>query len=238
MKKTVATILAIIFAFAVLHTVSAAVPQNHVFAETVSAQAGEAITIPVKMENNSGFMGYAITVRYDPAVFMPVAVQCGTMLNGLFNDSIAVADPGSFTVIYSGTSNCTQDGTLFTMTLDVLQSVYSGSYAVAMSFVQSDTFNESWQDVVLQCEPIAVQVSGTAPSTEPETQTSTATSKEPGSVPTTKPFIPPVTEPAPPQTNKTLSQRMTDWLNGLPVALKYMLWIFVRPLAALIALFE
>ena len=225
MKKAISVLLAVILVYALMHSVSAAGQHNHVFAHADSAQAGERITIPVEMENNSGFMGYSITVHYDPAAFTPVSAQRGSMLNGLFNDSISVAEPGSFTVVYSGSANCTQDGTLFSMTLDVLRNANAGAYTVEMTFEQPGTFNESWQDVALQCDPIVVQVSAAESVTEPVT--------EPGPVPE------PETVPAQPKpAQQKLSQRMIDWLNGQPTVFRFLLWILVRPLAAMISLFE
>ncbi len=232
MKKTICFVVVICTLFAAIHTASAQAQANRVYAKTVTADAGKQFTIPVLIENNAGFMGFSVTVTYDAAVFTAVSAQRGSMLNGLFNDSIGVTAEGSFTTVYSGSANCTQDGTLFTVTLNTAEDAVSGDYTILLSYSQADTFNESWKDVVLQCEPITVRLEGAEPPTEPETEPATEPETEPVTEPESK------TEPTPQPSGKTLSQRMLDWLNGLPAVFKYMLWIFVRPLAALISLFE
>lgn len=231
MKNTIAVVMGTIMILALCFSTFASSTGNHVYAQTVTVEAGEDVSIPIRIENNGGFMGFSVMATYDASVFTAVSAQRGTMLNGMFNDSIGVSVAGTFTVVYSGTENCTQDGTLFTVTLNTVGEAVSGEYTIRLSFSQADTFNESWRDVGLHCEPITVQIRGTEPVTELET--------EPATEPATEPVMEPSTEPVLPQpAEKTLSQRMLDWLNGLPAVFKYILWIFVRPLAALISLFE
>ena len=234
MKKTIAIIIGAILILTLCIGSFAGDAENRVYAQAVTVEAGEDVSIPILIENNGGFMGLSVTATYDASVFTAVSAQRGKMLNGLFNDSIGVSAAGTFTVVYSGAGNCTQDGTLFTVTLHTAGEAASGEYTIRLSYSQADTFNESWKDVVLQCEPITVQIRGTEPVTEPVTEPETEPQTEPETEPETEPAI----EPEPKPIEKTLSQRMLDWLNGLPAVFKYMLWIFVRPLAALISLFE
>ena len=86
MKRFISVILAFVMALTVATNVSAV--SDRVYSEPVVCEKGDRITIPVKIEGNSGFMGFAVIVNYDKEVFTPVSVSKGAMLTGIFNDSI------------------------------------------------------------------------------------------------------------------------------------------------------
>ncbi len=138
-------------------TVTVAV-NNIVGGDPVTANAGAAVSIPVKITGNQGMMGFSLNVGYDAAVFTPVSVSAGTMLaGGMLNDSIATAQPGQFKVVWTGSQDATGDGILFTVVFNVSANAI-GAKNIALSYNQADTFNENWDDVVLHCGDIAVTV--------------------------------------------------------------------------------
>lgn len=240
MKKTTAIILSALILMTVAFNAFAADVTNKIYADTVTVEAGEQITIPVKIENNKGFMGFAIIVTYDDGVFTPVSVSKGSMLTGLFNDSIATATDNSFKVVFTGTGNITSDGVLFNAVFDVSDDA-SGKYDIELSYSQQDTFKEGWADAIFNCKEaeVVVTVNGT---TAPET-TVTAPTTEPSTQPdeedTTKPVTEPSTEPSDePDDGKPLSVRMREWVNGLPMPFNIILGIFVIPVALVISIFE
>lgn len=240
MKKTAAVILAVAILMSVMFNVFASDVTNKIYADTVTVEAGEQITISVKIENNKGFMGFAIIVTYDDDAFTPVSVSKGTMLTGMFNDSIATSTDNSFKVVFTGTGDITSDGVLFNAVFDVSDDA-SGKYDIELSYSQQDTFKEGWADVIFNCKQaeVVVTVNGT---TAPET-TVTAPTTEPSTQPdeedTTKPVTEPSTEPSDePDDGKPLSVRMREWVNGLPMPFNIILGIFVIPVALVISIFE
>lgn len=187
MKKSLAIFLSVLVLLTVVCNAFASDTVNRVYADAVTVEAGESVTIPVKIENNSGFMGFAVIVTYDESVFTPVSASKGSLISGLFNDSIETATDNSFKVVYSGTGNVTSDGVLFNLEFDVSKNA-SGKREIGLTYSQPDTFNESWDKVELNCEAIeaVVTVNGTtaAPTTVPET-TVPATTKPVETEPTT-----------------------------------------------------
>jgi|GEM_PF-2277201 len=207
MKKLTVSVLvlSLLFTFTAFASSSA----NRVYADAVTVESGEEITVPVKIENNEGFMGFAVLVTYDQDVFTPVSATKGSIVSGLFNDSIATSKTNTFKVVCSETGNITSDGVLFSLSFDVADGV-SGKYEINLSYSQQDTFNENWDNVIFSCENIEVVVTEngtTAPTTvtttEPSTKEETTT-------------VPAVTEPAvqttvaTPETQVTVTEPATQ----------------------------
>lgn len=160
MKKAISCICGI-FLVACLLSVSITcnaveVSQNRIYAEQVQAVAGEKIIIPIKIAGNSGFMGFAMTIHYDPEVFTPLSVEAGDLLSGLFNDSIGTSQSGGFDVVFTNSADITEDGVLFTVVFQTASEVY-GSKSLNITYSAEDTFNENWDPVELSTEPITVE---------------------------------------------------------------------------------
>ncbi len=244
MKKTAAVVLVIAVIMSAMFTAFASGVTNKVYAETVTVEAGEQITVPIKIKNNDGFMGFAVIVTYDENVFTPVSVSKGTMLTGIINDSIATSADNSFKVVFTGTSDIVSDGILFNAVFNVSDEA-SGKYDIELSYSEPDTFKEGWENAVFNCTgaEVVVTVDGTtAPS--PTTTVPTTEKEEPSTNPdgeetTTKPVTEPSTEPSDePDDGKPLSVRMKEWVNGLPMPFNILLGIFVLPIALIISIFE
>lgn len=124
-----------------------------------TATPGQHITIPVSISNNTGIMGFSISFEYDKNVLTPVSATSGTVINGLFDNSIETSEAGSFDVVWSGTEDCKQNGVLFNITFAVNSSA-SGTTKIDVSYSQADTFNEKWEDVVLDCKDINLSIGG------------------------------------------------------------------------------
>lgn len=251
MKKTTAIILSALILLSAVCTAFASNVSNRVYADTVTIEAGEKITVPVRIENNNGFMGFSVIVTYDEDVFTPVSVSKGSMLSGMFNDSIETSTDNSFKVVFTGTGDVDSDGVLFNAVFEVSDSA-SGKYDIELSYSQPDTFKEGWENVVFNCEDagVTVTVNGTtAPTTEPSTTQKEETTTQPSVTEpdseeaTTKPVTEPSTEPSTepgkdPVGKKLLSIRMIEWLGGLPVPLNLILAVFVYPASFIVAAFE
>lgn len=136
--------------------------QASIGASPISASQASTISIPVVISDNPGIMGYRITVTYDPNIFTtPLANRGDLTQNGSFNTTIDGAEyaPGSFDVLWNTDANVTGDGSLFIISLNVVNSVMPSSTAINLSYSQSDTFNEQYQGVLLNCKEIVINLS-------------------------------------------------------------------------------
>lgn len=244
MKKSAAILLVLAVVMPVMLNAFASDIENKIYAETVTVEAGGQVTVPIKIENNNGFMGFAVIITYDKDVFTPVSVSKGSMLKGMFNDSIATSADNSFKVVFTGTSDIVSDGVLFNIVFNVSDKA-SGKYDIELSYSQPDTFKEGWDDAVFNCKDAEVIVSVNGTTALSPTVTVPTTDKEETSteadvgITTVPSATEPSTEPADePDNGNPLSVRMKEWINGLPIPLNVILGIFVLPIAFVISIFE
>lgn len=155
MKRSISVVLILIMLFGTMFTVKASAMENRIYADRITAVAGEEVRVPVRISGNTGFMGFAMSVHYDPNVFTPVSVEAGEMLTGLFNDSIGTSQSGSFDVVFTNSADITEDGVLFTIAFQTAAETY-GSKSLNITYSAEDTFNENWDPVELSTEPITV----------------------------------------------------------------------------------
>lgn len=206
MKKIISVLLAVFSFVMLIPNVFAASTDNRVYAESISIDAGDEFSIPIKIENNKGFMGFSIVLTYDKSAFTPVSVSKGSILNGMLDDSISTSKDNSFKVIFTASGNITSNGTLVTVKFKSSDKA-KGRQTIKISYSKEDTFNEKWQDVKLNCENVTVNINNDS-----------------------------IVEPV--VTEKKTSEKMLEWFNKLPKALKYPLWIIIVPIAYIISLFE
>lgn len=157
---------------AVKITPSATSEIAEIYADDVTANYDEEITIPIYIENNHGIMGYRLDFKYDINALQPVSTTCGSdfVNNGQFNDSIGVRD-GEFKVLWNNIDEKYNNGTLLTLNFKVLAKEKTDT-VISMTYSQPDTFNEKYQNVVFNCRNINIslnnhQHSYTAVVTEP-----------------------------------------------------------------------
>lgn len=156
MKHRNIYILFIVCCLLFLWMFSAVAAETRVYVEAVSAAAGSEVLCPVRIQGNPGLMGFKLTFTYDSAVLTPVSVQKGEVTqSGLLDDSIGASSPGSFEVIWSHSANVKADGVLMTLVFRTAPTVPDNT-EIRIEVSQPDTFNEQWEDVPLQCEPIRV----------------------------------------------------------------------------------
>lgn len=157
MKKMLSVFLSLLFVTFLMLPCFASDAENRIYSEVITVENENKITIPVKIENNTGFMGFMIYVDYDDELLEPVSAVKGESLNGMFNDSIETSNDNSFRIVYSGSENMTGDMTLFELEFNVLDHE-DNSTSIGLTYSQADTFDENWNDVVFACEDIDVQI--------------------------------------------------------------------------------
>ena len=134
---------------------------NNVFADAIAATAGEQIVVPVKIENNAGFMGCKINFSYSKDNLTPVKVTAGEVFNDGLEDNITGdAKPGNFSIYWAGNQNVSADGILFNLTFNVKKTA-KGNDCIGLSFSKEDTFDENFNDVVLDCRDILLNYTNT-----------------------------------------------------------------------------
>lgn len=154
-----------------IQSIAIAANRAEVYADEITAAVGEAVLIPVKIKNNTGIMGFKVTVTYDKSVLLSPTVTKGSITeNGMMNDSIGITPEGSFDVVWSGTQNTADDGTLMILSFEVNETDI-GESQIKLSYSQPDTFNEAWEDVELKCSDITVRISSEEEVRETEAST-------------------------------------------------------------------
>ena len=216
MKKIVSLVCCIVIALTMVIVGNASEsPQNRIYAERINAISGETVSIPIKISNNTGFMGFAIFVHYDPEVFTPVSTEGSDMLSGLVNDSIGTSQNGVFKIVYTGTDNVTGEGELVTVVFRTASEIY-GEKSISITYSEDDTFDEKWNPVELSPEDIIIEF--------PEK-------------PVTEPEEPPV-DPDQQEENEKFSVRISNRIAGLKAPFNKILKMLLSPLIWIISLFE
>ena len=153
-------------------------------AEPVSVQADDVtlvqnqeISIPVKIENNSGIMGFKITVEYPVDKIDIKSVSRGDITSkGNFNTNFGIND-GRFDVLWNNVEESGDNGSLFIITVEPA-STSNFNTEIKLSYSQPDTFNEKYEDVIFNCQNIAVNFSVNENQNDSETATTQITSEK------------------------------------------------------------
>lgn len=157
MKKVI-SILLVVAIVLMLPVSTMAANSPTVYSDEVYTTLGESFTVPIKLKNNSGIMGFKITVSYSPDVLDVVSIKKGDLLkDGNFNTNFGLSDT-HFDIIWNNTENIKGDGTIFILEAKTKQKFKSNA-KISLSYSQEDTFNESWEDVKLDCKSVTVKKS-------------------------------------------------------------------------------
>ncbi|MBQ7740229.1 MAG: leucine-rich repeat protein [Eubacterium sp.] len=119
-------------------------------------EAGETFTVPVNIENNKGVMGYRLTVKYNENELNPVSVSLNSEFGGNLIDSIGNKS-GEFDVVWNNGFEVKEDAALFSITFTAVATRTLTSNVI-LEYNQGDTFNESFEDVVFNCNNAAVTI--------------------------------------------------------------------------------
>lgn len=160
LKKVLMALMAFVLLLSNCLTVLA-VEKPTVYSDEVYAALKESFTVPIKLKNNAGLMGFKITVKYPEAQIALNDISSGSLTKkGMFNTTVTdyYSVKGSFDVIWSDTQNVSEDGTLFILTFETLGYADYGKYKIDLTYSADDTFNEKWGAVQLDCQSITVNI--------------------------------------------------------------------------------
>lgn len=137
-----------------------------IYSDLTNVRPGASVTIPVKIDNNPGIMGFRVSVHYDSSVLKPLSARKGDVLDsGLLSDGVSIEESDQFDVIWTGTQDIKKDGILFYLNFAVLNNASPGKTVLHFTYSQPDTFNELWEDVQFEFQEITVIVRNDSHST-------------------------------------------------------------------------
>ena len=125
--------------------------------DSIKAQAGQEVTMPVYIENNPGFSGTKITVSYDENLKV-ISVEKGNVLN--YCNFVQNADnsaDNSFDVVWNSSIENKANGVMFTVTFKLPDNA-AGDYTVKITYDKDNTFNAKYDDVTFDCGSAVISV--------------------------------------------------------------------------------
>ncbi|MBO5372088.1 MAG: hypothetical protein J6A75_05125 [Lachnospiraceae bacterium] len=126
-----------------------------VFCEEINLVGEEALRIPVEIKENTGIMGFKIHIEYPKDLLSILGTESGEVTKkGSLSDN-AGNEEGKTDVLWTGTADAKGDGVLFYILLKPHE-VIQEDVTLKLSYSQGDTFNEKWEDVVLDCKDITL----------------------------------------------------------------------------------
>lgn len=164
LRKTISVILSasilISVIFACVSSASAASAYSVYSDSDLTATAGSTISIPMCISENQGLMGYDMSFTFDDKVLTPVSVTRGSILtNGYFQDDIegTTSTSNRFRVTWSNTNQSTENGIMFYVNFSI-DALATGSTEITVDYDKTDTYNEDFDKVTLNCSSINLSI--------------------------------------------------------------------------------
>lgn len=168
MKKVITIILSLLLIFQ-CNIIAFADDSVTVSADKISLSQEESILIPIKINNNSGIMGFKMTVEYPVDKLDIKSVSRGEITaKGNFHTNFGIND-GRFDVLWNNIDEIKTDGTLFLISVQAKTEIKKDT-EIKLSFSQPDTFNERYEDVDFDCKNIVISADYVEPTTEETTK--------------------------------------------------------------------
>ena len=103
--------------------------------QTVSATAGDEVSVTVTLSGNTGFSDLSIELDYDPAILTLVQVEQKALTSDCRQSQSQNLTDRPYSLIWvSGTSLCEANGTLATLTFRISEDAPSGNTPISVSF--------------------------------------------------------------------------------------------------------
>lgn len=107
---------------------------------TTEAQAGQTVTVPVRIENNNGFAGFTFSIGYDNAVLTLTDVTKGEVLQASESGALTKSVQTN-TVTWVDSQNSTGNGVILYLTFRVADSAQAGSSTVTVALRDNNSTN-------------------------------------------------------------------------------------------------
>ena len=133
-RRLFCCLLAAMLFISSLPAVQAASAPN-VSVQTVSATAGDEVTVAVTLSGNTGFSDLSIELDYDPAILTLVQVEQEALTSDCLQSQSQHLTDRPYSLIWlSWTTLCPSNGTLATLTFCISADAPDGSYPISVSF--------------------------------------------------------------------------------------------------------
>ena len=110
---------------------------------------GDTVTVPVSVTKNTGIAGFTHTIRFDATALKFVSVKTmGGYADGavILNDE-KISD-GEITVLWIGSEDIKENGVVYNLTFEVLETAKDGNAAINILFDDNDNGNISGENVI------------------------------------------------------------------------------------------
>ena len=126
-----------------------------IIAQDAVAKAGNTISVPVSIENNSGLMGYVITVWYNENILdLTGVVAEKKWSDGIFEYS---ESNGCAKIIWTNSKDVSGDGNLFRLNFNVRETTTEDT-EILITYEPENTYNELWENVDITCDKSNVKI--------------------------------------------------------------------------------
>ena len=113
--------------------------------DSVTALAGQTVTVPLRIVHNPGIIGMRAIVTYDPAVLTPTAMEAQDFVGATFGP---LSNPLSVIWFDALNPDNTTDGVVALCTFTVAEDAPAGEYPLLVSIADpDDNYNAAWQTV-------------------------------------------------------------------------------------------
>ncbi len=117
----------------------------------LAARLGDTVVIPVSVSRNPGLAGFTHTITFDPTDLTFVsasAVSVYTEGTVVVNDDNA--EKGEISILWVGPTDIDNDGGVYNLTFEVLETAADGNSDISISFDNNDNGNVSGENVILE----------------------------------------------------------------------------------------
>lgn len=138
------------YSFAVIIAERPSIETNgNIIVGTARARLGDTVTVPVYVTKNTGIAGFKHTINFDSSNLKMISVDTvGKYSDGTLVLNKENLENGEFTVLWFGDKNVTEDGIMYNIQFEVLESATDGSSSVSISFNDKDNGNTTGENVV------------------------------------------------------------------------------------------
>lgn len=120
--------------------------------------------VAFSLNDNTGLMGFKLIFKYNDSIIRPVSVTRGSALTvGQLTDNIGVKN-GEFNVLWNNLTNFTGNGQAFIIRFEKL---VNATTELMLSYSQEDTFDENWDDVLMDVSNISLDLNSQETPTTP-----------------------------------------------------------------------
>ena len=150
MNKCISVIITFLILFSCTINVCAQSTAT-IVTDVVNQDTKEEQIISIHINNNPGIMGFKLHFDYPEDSIEVISAHKGEVTQkGNLNHNIGNKN-GSFDVMWNNTSDTILNGPIVVLRV---KSLTDKPFKITVSYSQADTFNEQYQDVVLECNDI------------------------------------------------------------------------------------